>query len=922
MARTRSAGATGKKPAYAAHYISGTHWDREWYRPVQEFRLLLVEVIDSVLDLMATNDEFRFFHLDGQTCVLRDYVEIRPERRAELQRLMQEGRILVGPWYTMPDLFGPGAEALVRNLLLGRRVARAWNVEPMPVAYTCDMFGHPSQMPQIYRGFGLPHCVLGRGTNEHTTPMYFQWEAPDGSRVFVFKLQDKMGYGAFQGTRLHLERQDGEAPDEAARERAAETLQTYIRHEEERANAPVLCLMDALDHTTPAADVGGYLRLMREACPEVEGQHSTLPAFFAEAEGKAGRVPVRGGELREPARDRCGYNWLIPHCVSSRVRMKQANDRCQMLTERWAEPLMTFANLDGEAVPEGFLQVVWDHILLNHAHDSICGCSIDQVHQDMMYRYDQARVLARQLRHKAFAALTTDCADLAAAEDEFTVTVANPLPQARRETVVLDLDLPPDYPRTFHEGFFSQLLKLFALEDAAGNEVPFQRLAKVPNHQERSAVARPCYQGHGAVERYTVACEMELPALGFASLKVKPSDRLIRPVGTLRTGPTAAANEHLALCVDPDGTLTLTDKASGETYTGLLALEECGEVSDGWFHVSPVADEETLSVGAAAQIAVLHDGPQIVTFQIRLTLEVPARYDRETEQRSARRVPLVVVHRVSLRKGARTVEVETAIENTAEDHRLRLLLPSDCAAAETYLAHHPYDLVERRIALDPETHDWQEMERQEKPFLDLQAVGHGRRGLAFLSGGGLHEGGVIDDARRTMTVTLLRGFRRTVGTAGEPGGQELGGVVHRYALLPYAGELPAAEALAEQVKLAAGLLTRQTGSRRSGYPPLNGSRPPHRSLLALRDGEAVLSAVKPRDSGGGLVVRLWNPTGTTISEGLRFERPVTGVTRLQLSEEPDEDPQAPPARRRGTSVSVKLRPHEILTLAVELGPEE
>ena len=100
---------------------------------------------------------------------------------------------------------GTGDEALVRNLLLGHRMCREWNVEPMPVAYTCDMFGHPSQMPQIYRGFDLGDCVLGRGTNEHTTPAFFNWEAPDGSRVFTFKLQDFAGYAAFVGLRSILE---------------------------------------------------------------------------------------------------------------------------------------------------------------------------------------------------------------------------------------------------------------------------------------------------------------------------------------------------------------------------------------------------------------------------------------------------------------------------------------------------------------------------------------------------------------------------------------------------------------------------------------------------------------------------------------------------------------------------------------------
>ena len=186
---------------YRAHYISGTHWDREWYRPFQEFRMLLVELMDGLLDLLETDAAFRFFHLDGQTCILDDYLRIRPEHKDRLAALIGSGRILIGPWFTMPDLFCVGAEALIRNLLLGAGICREWGVAPLPVAYTCDMFGHPSQMPAIYAGFGLRHCVLGRGTNESTTPAFFEWEAASGARVFCFKLQDSMGYGAFMGAR-------------------------------------------------------------------------------------------------------------------------------------------------------------------------------------------------------------------------------------------------------------------------------------------------------------------------------------------------------------------------------------------------------------------------------------------------------------------------------------------------------------------------------------------------------------------------------------------------------------------------------------------------------------------------------------------------------------------------------------------------
>ncbi len=903
---------------YKAHYISGTHWDREWYRPVEEYRLLLVEVMDELLEIFRENPDFKYFHLDGQTCVLKDFTEVRPEKTDELAGLIRAGKVLVGPWYTMPDLFCPGDEALVRNLLMGRRIAGEWGAKPMPVAYTCDMFGHPSQMPQIYAGFDLPHCVLGRGTNEHTTPATFRWQAPDGSEVFTFKLQDAMGYGPFNGARNVLENAKPEDDPKEVDARACERIKGYVDHERGRTNTSALCLMDALDHVSPAADIARYIRLVEQACPDVSVRHSTLPAFFCAAEQAAKKAPVKKGELREPAKRRCGYLWLIPNCVSARVRMKQANDACQNLLEKETEPLFAFANLAGAGLPERFLRLAWEELLLNHAHDSICGCSIDQVHRDMMHRFDQVRIIGEQVRHKALAALTVDCADPAAdaGEDAFGVVLANPVPQAREEAVVFDVDLPQDYAHSFSLGFNTQRIKAFRLYDREGNELPYQRLAVDPRYGWRSAVAQPCFLTDGPRERYTVAARVPLPALGFTSLVVKPSETAVHGMGTLRTGPTAAENEHLAVCVNPNGTLAITDKATGETYTDLLTFEDRSEEGDGWFHGESVNDEIALSAAAAARVSVLQDGPELVRFRIAVTLDLPVRYDWHEQQRSRERSPLEIVSLVTMRRGARVVDVETSLDNRIQDHRLRVLFPTDAADATTWLAHHPYDVVERPVALDTSTADWNEHDLAEKPFLHLQAVGAGARGLAFLSAGGVHEGGVADDTRRTMQVTLLRSFRKTVGTSGEFDGLEQGRITWRYALLPYAGTFPSRDAFRELAFLQAGLLTRQTGRFSSGHPPMEGTARPEKSLLNQKTGDLVVSAIKPREAGGGLIVRLWNPTGRKQKETLTFDRKVRGAVFCKLNETRIKGRKP---TTRGKTVTVEAPAHGIVTVEVDLG---
>ncbi len=927
---TKESMKTAKKKA---HYISGTHWDREWYRPYQEFRMLLVKLLDDLIELMEKNKDFRYFQLDGQTCVLEDYVRIRPEMKGRLSRLIEDGRILVGPWYTMPDLFCVGDEALIRNLLMGRRISREWNTEPMPVGFICDMFGHPSQMPQIFAGFGISDVVLGRGTNESTTPMFFEWQSPDGTKSFVFKLQDSQGYGAFALPRAILEgdtfldmaefkadmKAAGGVPNKiksVKEKHFRKELAGYVSHELKRCGGDTLCLMDSMDHIPPATNVVEYLKFIREACPEVEPEHSTLPMFFNDARKGVKKLAVKRGELREPSKERCGYLWLIPNCVSARVRMKQANDDCQNLIQKWAEPLVALSNLEGACIPEKFLEVAWEHIISNHAHDSICGCSIDQVHRDMMFRFDQAMVIGEQLKNRAMGHLTAEAADLAENPNEFTLAVFNPLPVPRKETVIFDVDLPADWPTEYSEGFFGQRVRSFQLRSSEGRNIPYQLLGFIPRHVERSRHAKFCYQNDGLLWRYTVAATLDLPSCGFTSFVVAPSTRPVRSVGTLRTGPLSGENEFISIKIASNGTVSLKDKKSGQEYSDLIMFEDVAETGDGWFHTASVNDLKCLSSACAAQVSAVNDGPKILSFRITVDMKVPARFDFASERRLEHDENLRISSLVMLKKGARSLEVETTIDNNIEDHQLKLLLPTDAVKATTYLAHHPFDFVERSIALDAGTFDWQEMERSEKPFLSIQSVGDGKRGLAFISPSGLHEGGVINDSRRTMQVTLLRSFRKTVSTSGESDGLEKGRIVLRYSLMPFAGELPRTEALDALAKMQAGISTRQTGSRASGFPPMSGKGPATQSFMEFSVGTLALSAVKPSESGDGIIVRVWNPGDKEGSGEISFKRKPETVELVSLAEEKDS---AGKISFSGPSVKIKAPAHGIVTFKAKWG---
>jgi mannosylglycerate hydrolase len=430
------------------HLISHTHWDREWYRTYQEFRLRLVRLVDGLLDLLARDREYKHFMLDGQTIVLEDYLEIRPEREAELRRHIRSGRILIGPWHVLPDEFLVSPEATVRNLLEGARTCRRFGPR-MPVGYTPDPFGHIGQLPQILRGFGIGYAAFRRGLSDE--PCEVWWDAPDGSRVLAAYLRD--GYDNAAGL--------------PTGDPALFAEEVCRRRDSLRPHSAVndLILMHGTDHMEPPRDTSSAIR---SAAGRLQGDrliHSTLPEYFAAVSAAVRRrgigLPVVAGELRSPKR-----HHLLPGVLSTRMWIKQRNRACETLLERWAEPFTAWASLLGPRgvadplvrAPRGALRAAWRMLMQNHPHDSICGCSVDPVHEEMRARFDQAAQMGEEIARASLEAIAA-AVDTRAAE--MSVVVFNPAAGPSNAPVELDLHPPADWDS-------------FEVTDPSGEVVPHQ----------------------------------------------------------------------------------------------------------------------------------------------------------------------------------------------------------------------------------------------------------------------------------------------------------------------------------------------------------------------------------------------------------------------------------------------------------------
>jgi len=358
--------------------ILHTHWDREWYLPFEDFVERLVPTIDLVLDTMASDPRLSHFHLDGQVALVDDYLARRPERTHQLRSLVAEGRLSCGPWIALVDEFLVSGETIVRSLDDGLRRGDALG-GAMRVGYVPDQFGHIGQLPQILANARIGTAVTWRGVPATVQTGEFRWRSPDGSEVLV----TYMPFGYAQGASL------GDDEDFADR------LRLEVARSEPwlRADRPLM-LMTGNDHAPLNPRITEHVEQARAGGIDVA--ISSLADSVERT--SAPDTPVVVGELRSAARAN-----LLPNTYSVRPHQKVERAGAELILERYAEPLA--ALVGGFEWPERELAEAWYLLHLNGAHDSVCGCSTDEVARAVDRRTRAARAIANRVAHAAFDVL-------------------------------------------------------------------------------------------------------------------------------------------------------------------------------------------------------------------------------------------------------------------------------------------------------------------------------------------------------------------------------------------------------------------------------------------------------------------------------------------------------------------------------------
>lgn len=856
--------------AKRAHIISHTHWDREWYLPYEKHHMRLVSLMDSLLDRLDQGPDFKSFYLDGQTIIIEDYLQVRPDQKDRLVKHIQDGRIIIGPWYILQDAFLTSGEANVRNMQVGHRDAKRYGT-PSKIGYYPDTFGLVGQTPQLMRQAGIDNVFFGRGVkptgfNNTVSDGSYEssfsellWEGSDGSRVLGILFANWYSNG-------------NEIPVDV--EEARKYWGRKLADAEKYASTRELLYMNGCDHQPIQLDLPEAIRTAQQLFPDVEFVHSNFADYLAAVEQSLDRELSKvKGELRSQRTD--GWGTLV-NTASARVYLKQMNQAGQALLEKVAEPLASLAHLLGQEYPHDRFTYAWKTLMQNHPHDSICGCSVDEVHREMVTRFDKSRHVAETIIADS-ARRIADEVDTTGFErwgkNACPFVVFNTSGWERSDVLSVELDAARLY---FREGLplaettrrMNELdLSGRILVDSEGKEVActvedlgLQFGYDLPDDRFRQPYS---------CRRVRITFEAEnVPALGLRTYawvrKSGSAATSSAASSSLLAGKRGMENEWLKVDISNNGSFTVTDKQTGRIYKELGIYENVGDIGNEYMFKQPDGTEALTTRELRAEIRVLEDTPYRAAYEIIHHWEIPASadevldreqreliyYPQRTAQRSKHTVPLIIRTVISLSRGGKGVVVEASFNNGAKDHRLRVLFPTDIVST-THKVDSMFEVVVRDNKPAPEWENPSNTQHQQA-FVDVSDAAAGLT-VANL---GLNEYEVLQDGRNTIAVTLLR----AVGELGDwglfptPEAQCLGEHTVRLEIIPHNGDGITNGAYAEAYQFQIPWTAEQTGIHAGAWAP-------DTAVVAWSGAGLAFSSLKVNPDSGDLMLRWYNMSG-------------------------------------------------------------
>jgi mannosylglycerate hydrolase len=806
------------------HVVVQTHWDREWYLPHQTTVARLIKVMQRVVASLEAGkiDSFLF---DGQTAALEDLLaHCESPLAARVTGLLRAGKIIIGPWYVMADEFLVSGESLIRNLEIGRKDALPFGCG-QGVGYLPDTFGHVAQMPQILKEFGIKSAVVWRGID--IAESEFDWCSPSGHVVGSLFLT--------QGYYQH--------PLNLANWEAA--LHQYLNQIAPRALSDQLVLTQGGDHLLPSDEMIDRLALFNKGSREFVLRENTLESCvndtLAATDGRRRRVL---GELRQNQQA-----FVLPDVLSTRRYLKQLHQSAEDRLLGEVEPLLAML-CPAQAYPERYLEQTWRLLLQQQAHDSICGCSVDAVHAEMVTRFEQLNQ-----RLDALVSMAVEAAGLRSPlqhvlvdasrgvfADDSAFTLFNPLPTTFFGWQTIEC---------FRRGAALERPTIIVLDDDALLNCELLSLRESEEFHSPLDDFPDRYRG----VTYTFAVRVQIS--GMQSLRCALVDAELALAVTFQaTDQRRIENDQLRIELDFEGRVNVTDLFSGVSVSTALALQHEMDAGD-TYNFSPPAEQAIATQPSWTRVAT-RVGIHVSELELTTTMSVPAALSADRKGADLAKTQNTISLRLRLFHGEAQVHATLRLDNQSRDQRTRLLLPfvarSDAATKGVCWSDSAFNLDERpeRYANYPD-----EVTRTETPVVVNPSLSVIVAGGWWVAHRAMQEFETIEaGGQRSLAITLVRSVgwmsRRDLVTRGVGAGPDFA--------------TPAAQCIGvSQFEFCFGLQGAHAPER-----ALQHARQLRRPLLVLRGhappaqgidiGNDIVQVSATRRVGDDVEIRIWNPT--------------------------------------------------------------
>lgn len=889
------------------HVIPHSHWDREWYFTTSRSKVYLMKDLGDVLNTLENDPEFKYFMVDAQGSLLDDYIKWRPQDKERISKLVNDGRLVIGPWYTQTDQLVISGESIVRNMYYGMKRCESFG-KYMNVGYVPDSFGQSGNMPQIYRQFGIEDTLFWRGVSDdmvkHTD---YNWRGDDGSVVFTTQIP----FGYYIGGNIPEEPEENEEFwQKECLEKAGGRSAT--RH---------IYFPNGFDQAPVRTNLPQLVKERNEKDPENEYVISCIEDYIKDVKSENPELEEVQGELVIAKHMR-----IHKSIFSSRSDLKVMNTQIQNYVTNVMEPLLTISYNLGNEYPHEAVAEIWKLLFENAAHDSIGSCISDTANEDVYVRYKQARDIAVNLVELHSRLIATNVKN----DADMTFTAINTLPQKRKDTVIVKTYVPGGK---------------FAIIDEKGNDVDYTIIKSrdltdyVLSQTIMLDPSRKFYVPDQVLEVTMAIKANDVPALGYVQYSIdtqKDSHKETADKEVLE-------NKYYTIEVEENGSLTIVDKANNVTYKNQGILVENGDDGDSFNYSPPRKDMEVFSNESKCTVKI--SGSDIYDqAEIHFDMVVPADLDERAEGKVS--VTMLVDMTVALRKDSKVIDFNVKVDNKGLSHRLCVLFDSQIVSAFNY-ADQQFGLIKRPNYYEKEMKlymesmnnktekkagiqelanwandqsTWQEPPISIEPTQSYVSLTDGKTGIAVIPQG-VREYEVLDDSKIRLTLFRTYGFMgkenliyRPGRASGEriietPAAQLLKEMEFNFGFTSYAGDINDSDidTLAKQYNTNLEVYTYAeflNGRLIFSQREIEGQNAKIHSLFET-EGNLVVSAVKKAEEDDGYIIRLYNGKDhKDLDDKIKFNFDIKEAYYTNLKEEKTEE-----IKVENNTISVKELSH-------------